>query len=54
LGRLVPSPLAERARAEAVRELLDGGDRAAARAALERLAADSLAPPTQNPWRRER
>src|SRR5258705_8057341 len=41
---LVPSPLAERARAEAVRELLDGGDRVAARAALERLAADSLAP----------
>jgi tetratricopeptide (TPR) repeat protein len=42
---LVPSPLAERARAQAVRELLDGGDRVAARAALERLAADSLAPP---------
>jgi len=41
---LVPSPLAERARAEAVRELLDAGDRVAARAALERLAADSLAP----------
>ena len=41
---LVPSPLAERARAEAVRELLDGGDRVGARAALERLAADSLAP----------
>ena len=41
---LVPSPLAERARAEAVRELLDGGDRVAARAALERLAADSMAP----------
>jgi tetratricopeptide (TPR) repeat protein len=42
---LVPSPLAERARAEGVRELLAGGDRVAARAALERLAADSLAPP---------
>ena len=42
---LVPSPLAERARAQAVRELLDGGDRVAARAVLERLAADSLAPP---------
>jgi len=42
---LVPSPLAERARAEGVRELLEGGDRVAARAALERLAADSLAPP---------
>jgi tetratricopeptide (TPR) repeat protein len=41
---LVPSPLAERARAEAVHELLDGGDRAAARVALERLAGDSLAP----------
>jgi tetratricopeptide (TPR) repeat protein len=41
---LVPSPMAERARAEAVRELLAGGDRVAARAALERLAADSLAP----------
>ena len=41
---LVPSPLAERARAEAVRELLDGGDRVGARAALERLATDSLAP----------
>jgi len=41
---LAPSPLAERARAEAVRELLDAGDRVAARAALERLAADSLAP----------
>jgi len=41
---LVPSPLAQRARAEAVRELLEGGDRAAARVALERLAGDSLAP----------
>ena len=41
---LVPSPLAERARAEAVRELLAGDDRAAARLALERLAGDSLAP----------
>jgi tetratricopeptide (TPR) repeat protein len=41
---LVPSPLAERARAEAVRELLAGDDRAAARIALERLAGDSLAP----------
>jgi tetratricopeptide (TPR) repeat protein len=48
LGRwadLVPSPLAERARAEAVRELLDGGDRVGARLALERLAGDTLAPP---------
>jgi hypothetical protein len=41
---LVPWPLAARARAEAVRELVDGGDRVAARALLERLAADSLAP----------
>jgi tetratricopeptide (TPR) repeat protein len=41
---LVPWPLAARARAEAVRELVDGGDRGAARAVLERLAADSLAP----------
>jgi tetratricopeptide (TPR) repeat protein len=37
---LVPSPLSERARAEAVRELLDGGDRAAARKVLEGLATD--------------
>jgi tetratricopeptide (TPR) repeat protein len=43
-AELVPSPLAERARAEAVRELLEGGDRAAARVALEHLAGDSLAP----------
>jgi hypothetical protein len=42
---LVPSPLAERARAEAVRALLEGGDRAAARLALERLAGDTLAAP---------
>lgn len=42
---LVPSPLAERARAEAVRALLEGGDRAAARVALERLAGDTLAAP---------
>jgi tetratricopeptide (TPR) repeat protein len=41
---LVPSPLAERARAEAVRELLSGGDRAAARLALDRLAADTAGP----------
>jgi tetratricopeptide (TPR) repeat protein len=42
---LVPSPLAGRARAEAVRALLEGGDRAAARLALERLAGDTLAAP---------
>jgi tetratricopeptide (TPR) repeat protein len=41
---LVPSPLAERARAEAVRELLEGGDRAAARRVLEGLATDAGAP----------
>lgn len=32
---LVPSPVAEQARAEAVRELLEGGDRVAARSVLE-------------------
>jgi tetratricopeptide (TPR) repeat protein len=37
---LVPSPLAERARAEAVRELLEGGDRTAARRVLEGFGAD--------------
>lgn len=41
---LVPSPLSERARAEAVRELLEGGDRAAARRVLEGLATDAGAP----------
>ncbi|MEX2155936.1 MAG: hypothetical protein WD773_03745 [Gemmatimonadales bacterium] len=41
---LVPSPLAERARAEAVRELLEGGDRVAARRVLEGLATDPTAP----------
>ena len=41
---LVPWPLAARARAEAVRELLEGGDRVAARGVLERLATDSTAP----------
>jgi len=41
---LVPSPLAERARAEAVRELLEGGDRAAARKVLEGLATDRGVP----------
>jgi thioredoxin-like negative regulator of GroEL len=42
---LVPSPLSERARAEAVRELLEGGDRAGARRVLEGLATDRHAPP---------
>ena len=37
---LVPSPLSERARAEAVRELLEGGDRVQARKVLEGLATD--------------
>ena len=41
---LVPSPLSERARAEAVRELLESGDRAAARKVLERLATDRNVP----------
>src|SRR2546422_2011886 len=40
---LVPWPLAARARAEAVRELLEGGDRVAARRVLEGLATDSTA-----------
>lgn len=41
---LVPSPVSERARAEAVRELLEGGDRAAARKVLEGLATDRTVP----------
>lgn len=41
---LVPSPLADRARAEAVRELLAAGDRVAARRVLERLATTGGAP----------
>src|SRR5436190_1756718 len=41
---LVPGALAAQARATAARALLDAGDRAAARAALERLAADLGAP----------
>ena len=45
---LVPSPLSERARAEAVRELLDGGDRAAARKVLEGLATDRSVPGEAN------
>jgi tetratricopeptide (TPR) repeat protein len=42
---LVPGPLAGRARAEAARSFLEAGDRAGARAMLERLAADPSAPP---------
>jgi hypothetical protein len=45
---LVPSPASERARAEAVRELLDGGDRAAARKVLEGLATDHSVPGEAN------
>ena len=41
---MVPWPLAARARAEAVRELLEGGDRVAARRVLAGLATDSSAP----------
>ena len=41
---LVPPPLADRARAEAVRELLEGGDREEARRVLEGLATDASAP----------
>ena len=41
---LAPPPFADRARAEAVRELLAGGDRAAARRVLEGLATDANTP----------
>src|SRR5438477_352153 len=41
---LIPWPLAARAPAEAVRELLEGGDRVTARRVLEGLATDSSAP----------
>src|SRR5438132_1557551 len=44
LADAVPQPVAARARADAARALLDAGDFAAARAVLERLAADSTAP----------
>jgi tetratricopeptide (TPR) repeat protein len=40
----VPEPAASRARAEAVRELLEGGDRVAARRVLEGLATERGAP----------
>jgi len=42
---LVPWSQGSRARAEAVRELLDGGDKIAARRVLEGLTNDSTAPP---------
>jgi TolA-binding protein len=45
LGDLLPGPLAARTRAEAVRALLDGGDRVAARQVLAKLAGDPAAPP---------
>src|SRR6266566_885715 len=44
-AELVPAPLAVRARAEAARAFLGAGDRVAARRVLERVAADSSAPP---------
>src|SRR2546428_333570 len=44
LADAVAQPAAPRARADAARALLDAGDFAAARAVLERLAADSTAP----------
>src|SRR6266516_1215477 len=43
-AEMVPWSLGARARAEAVRELLDGGDKVAARRVLEGLTADSAAP----------
>lgn len=45
LGELLPGPLAARARAQAVRALLDAGDRVAAREVLAKLAGDPAAPP---------
>src|SRR2546425_86691 len=44
-AEMVPEPLAVRARAEAARAFLAAGDRGAARLVLERVAADSTAPP---------
>lgn len=41
---LVPEPVAGRARADAARSFLQAGDAAAARAELDRVAADSAAP----------
>lgn len=43
-AEMVPEPLAVRARADAARAFLAAGDRAAARAVLERVAGDSAAP----------
>ncbi len=43
-AEMVPWSLGARARAEAVRELLDGGDKVGARHALEGLTTDSTAP----------
>src|SRR2546429_7846347 len=44
-AEMVREPLAVRARAEAARAFLAAGDRVAARRVLERVAADSTAPP---------
>ncbi len=44
LADLLPQPLSSRTRAEAARALLNGGDRAGARAVLARLAGDPAAP----------
>lgn len=43
-AEMIPEPLAVRARAEAARAFLAAGDRAAARAVLQRVAADASAP----------
>ena len=44
LADLLPEPLSSRMRADAARAMLDGGDRARARAVLARLAGDPHAP----------
>jgi hypothetical protein len=44
-AEMVPDPLAARARADAARAFVAAGDRVAARQVLERVAADSTAPP---------
>jgi tetratricopeptide (TPR) repeat protein len=44
LATLVPEPLAARARADAARAFLEGGDQEGARQALAQLAADTSAP----------
>jgi len=42
---MAPEPAAARARADAARAFIEAGDRAAARAVLERIARDTTAPP---------